>query len=121
MTTTPTNTTQARRPWRATLRTFAAQLIGWIVAAGLVLPLALTIVQEELGDVIPPSVMGWIVAGVGIAVAVSTMVTRFLAIPAVEAFLRRHQIVRGLAADPPPKDPRPEYQYPEFPGDEQEG
>lgn len=101
---TPETTTQARRPARATFRTLVQQVLGWVVAAGLVLPLALSIVQEELGDVIPPQAMGWIVAVVGVAVAVSTVVARLMAIPAVEAFLRRHALVRGLAADP---DPRP--------------
>jgi len=100
--TTPDNTTQARRPGRATVRTLVQQLLGWIVAAGLVLPLVLSIVQEELGDVIPPHVMAWVAGFVAVAVAVSTAVARIMAVPAVEAFLRRHALVRGLAADPPP-------------------
>lgn len=98
---TPETTTQARRPARATLRTLVQQILGWVVAAGLVLPLALGIVQEELGDVIPPPAMGWIAAVVGVAVAISTVVARVMAIPTVEAFLRRHALVRALAADPP--------------------
>lgn len=101
MTKTPATTTQGRRPRQATVRTLFQQLVGWIVAAGLVLPLALAVVQEELGDVIPPHVMSWIVVIVGVAVAVSTTVARIMAIPAIETFLRRHALIRGLAADPP--------------------
>jgi len=113
--------TQARRPWRATFRTFVAQATGWIVTAGLLLPLVLNIVDEELGDLIPPAAMGWLVLVVGVAVAIANAVTRILAIPAVDAWLGDHTATRVLAADPPPKTPGPEYEYPEFPGDEQEG
>lgn len=95
--------TQVRRPWRATARTLFQQFLGYLLAAGVVLPLVLTIVQEELGDVIPPRAMGWIVVVVGIAVALSAIATRVMAIPQVEAFLRRHRLLSGLAAEPRPK------------------
>lgn len=113
--------TQTRHPRRATFRTFLQQLVGWVVAAGVVLPAALAIVQTDLGDVIPPAAMEWIVLVVGVAVAVSTAAAKIMAIPQVDAFLRRHQILSLAAAAPPLPRERREYEYPEFPGDEQEG
>lgn len=99
---TPAPPTQVARPWRTTLRTVVQNLLGIVIAAGLVLPLILAIVQEELGDIIPDRAMGWLVGAVAITVAISAAVTRIMAIPAVETFLRRHGFTRGLAADPNP-------------------
>lgn len=74
--------TQTRRPWRATLRTAAATAV-----AGLPL---LPILARSLGiDTIP------IVAAV---LAGTAGITRFLADPRTEQFLRTH--LPSLAADP---------------------
>lgn len=96
--------TQVKRPTRASIRTAFQGVIGWVVAAGLVLPVVLSIAQEELGDVIPPEAMGYVAMVVGVAVAVSTFTARVMAIPAVEYFLARHGFTRGLAADPNSKN-----------------
>lgn len=95
-----TTPTQVQRPWRATLRTLAQQVVGWVIAAGLVLPLVLAIVQEELGDVIPPEVMAWVAGIVAVAVAISTAAAKIMALPQVDALLSRHRATAGLAADP---------------------
>lgn len=96
-----TTPTQTRHPWRATVRTLVQQILGWVIAAGVVLPLVLVAAEEELGDVIPPSVMGWLAAVVGTAVAVSSFAAKVMAIPRVEALLSRHRLTSGLAAEPP--------------------
>lgn len=92
---TPGTPTQVAHPTRTTVRTIVQQLLGWVLAAGVVLPLILTIVQEELGHLIRDDVMGWLVAAVGVAVAISAAVTRIMAIPRVEEWLSRH--LPGLA------------------------
>lgn len=75
--------TQVRRPWRATLRTgFAAA-----VALGAMLPL-----------LVEASGLDETAAPVGGALAIAAGVTRVMALPAVEEFLRR--FVPWLAAAP---------------------
>lgn len=88
--------TQVRYPARATVRTFVQNLLGWVVAAGVVLPIVLGIVQEELGQIIPPGAMRIVVLVVAVAVAVSVTAARIMAIPQVDAWLRRV----GLSARP---------------------
>ncbi len=85
--------TQTAYPWKATLRTIIAVLAG----AGAVVPIMLTIIQGQLGVYISPEVMGWIVWGVGLLVAISGTVTRIIAIPAVNALLTKYV---GLGATP---------------------
>lgn len=84
--------TQTVHPWKATLRTAVAVIIG----VGVVAPTALGIFQDQLGGYIPPEVMAWIVWAVGLAVAVSLTVTRIMAIPQVNAWLTSI----GLGATP---------------------
>lgn len=65
--------TQSRHPWRATLRTIAAASLGLL----LVLP--------EIVKVLGLTAVPWVAA----ALAVTGAVTRVLAIPGVNAWLRR--------------------------------
>ncbi len=80
-----TPATQTEHPWRATVRTVFAFLVGF-------LPL-LPVIVSSSG--IPESTPG--IAG---ALAISAAVTRVLALPAVNDFL--HTWVPWLAADPRP-------------------
>lgn len=81
--------TQVQRPWRATVRTIVQALIG--------LAVLVPVLVQALGL---EHAAPWI-AGV---LAVSSAVTRVMALPAVEEWLRR--FVPWLAADtePPPVD-----------------
>lgn len=79
--------TQTRHPWRATVRTVLAALVG----AAIILP--------EVVEVAGIGHIGW-VAG---AVAACGAVTRVLALPSVDAWLRRW--VPWLAAEPPEGPP----------------
>ena len=84
--------TQARHPWRATVRTLLAVVVG----IGIVLPVAWGIMADALAPYIAAEVLsrvGWVVAGVA---AVATAITRIMAIPAVNAALTRI----GLGAAP---------------------
>lgn len=74
--------TQTRHPWRATLRTVVAALVGLL---GL-LPVLATVPGVE-------SVPGW-----SRAVAIAAVVTRIMAMPGVDEWLRRFLPV--LASEP---------------------
>lgn len=82
--TTPTTATQVRRPWRATART----AFQFLLAAAVLLPF----IVEASG--LDPQVYPWL----GGILAVAAAVTRIMALPQVEAFLRR--FAPWLAADP---------------------
>lgn len=84
-----TETTQARNPWAAVRRTLLA-CVGLLVALA---PAAPDIVRSfGLSVTIP-----WVATGL----AVAGGITRLLAVPAVERWMREH--VRSFAAAPPPK------------------
>ena len=102
MTTAPTpKPTQVKRPWRATVRSIFQFAIG----LASLLPLIATGVYTDLDQA--PVVVGQVLA-------VSAAITRIMAIPQVEAFLREHGLVSWLAAERPilgksvmsPRDPR---------------
>ena len=78
--------TQVRRPWRATLRTAFAALVALAAMA--------PVLVDAAG--LDPSRLPWL-AGV---LAVCAAVTRVLALPGVEAWLRR--FIPWLAADDNP-------------------
>jgi hypothetical protein len=85
--------TQSAYPWKATLRT----VLAVVVALGIVGPLILGVITEQLGNYISPDVMGYIAWGVGLIVAISATVTRIMAIPQVNAWLTKWL---GLGATP---------------------
>jgi hypothetical protein len=71
-------TTQQRHPLRATFRTALAVLLGAASAS----PFVVAILDEELS--------GWTLLGVGgQVVAVSSIVTRVMALPVVDSLLER--------------------------------
>ncbi len=79
--------TQVRRPWRATLRTAFAALVALAAMA--------PVLVDAAG--LDPSRLPWL-AGV---LAVCAAVTRVLALPGVEAWLRRFVPWLAADADPP--------------------
>lgn len=81
--------TQLRRPWRSTART--------VFQATIALAAMWAIIVQELG------LPDW--AWVGTSVAVAGGITRVMALPMVEQFLR--QFLPFLAAAPKPKAPTP--------------
>lgn len=80
--------TQVRRPWRSTARTVFQALVGFAALA----PLIAAAIEEATGY----DLQG--VPFVVVSLAVCAAVTRVMAIPAVEAFLRR--FVPFLSAAP---------------------
>ena len=85
----PSNTTQAQHPWAAVRRTLLAAF-GFIIV---MLPLAPEIARQAGIASVP-----WVVG----ALAVTAAITRVLAIPGVETWMREH--LPSLAAAPPRKD-----------------
>ena len=90
---TPVQITQARHPFRAVLRTTVAFLIGFAPLA----PLA----YEAATNHNPEAATG--VAATSLAICAG--VTRLLAVPQLEALLRKTPGLRWLAAAPAPKSP----------------
>lgn len=84
--------TQSRHPWRATART-AVAVIGGILS---LLPYLSDIATTAQIDTVP---------AVAQMLAVSAVITRVLAIPAVNDLLRRYRLTRALAAEPAPRPP----------------
>lgn len=82
--------TQVARPWRATLRTIFQALVGLAALA----PLIAAAVEEATGYDIDGVRFGVL------ALAASAAVTRVMALPGVEAWLRR--FLPFLAAEPAP-------------------
>lgn len=71
--------TQVRRPWRSTLRTVFQALVGFAALA----PLLAAAIEDATGY----DLQG--VPFVVVALAICAAVTRIMAVPQVEAFLRR--------------------------------
>lgn len=84
-----TTATQVRRPWRTVTRTVFQMVVTGAAATPLVLQAVYQRDPAELGG------------AAGIALAAATGITRVMALPAVEDFLRR--FVPFLAADPATK------------------
>lgn len=86
---TPHTTTQAVFPWAAVRRTILA-VLGFIVVMAPIAP--------DIARAAGLASLPWVVGGLAVAAAI----TRVLALPGVEAWLRAH--LPSLAAAPPRKD-----------------
>ncbi|WP_028474103.1 hypothetical protein [Nocardioides alkalitolerans] len=97
------DTTQIRRPWRTTVRTAVQTALAVVPVLGLVVPEVVSIVLEEAGESMPAGVRVVLLGASAVIVGVAAAAARIMAIPQVETFLRRHRLVRGLAANPEPR------------------
>ena len=94
--------TQVAHPWRASLRTAVAVLLG----LALVLPIVWAIIGEELGKVgwVIPEPVGTVVGVIIAAItAAAAIVTRVMAIPAVSDWLTRFNLGPAPAGDTQPE------------------
>jgi len=87
---------QSAFPARATWRTVVQTVLSVVLTAGVVLPVAVAILGEELESVLPPSWLAWLVGAAASVAAIAAALTRIMAIPAVDAALRRF----GLSSTP---------------------
>lgn len=98
--TTPATATQVRRPWRATFRTVVQTAIPTVIVLGLVVPQIVDIVLEETGGTMPEGLRAVLLGASAVVVATAGVLTRVMAIPQVEDFLRQHRFLELVAADP---------------------
>ena len=80
--------TQIAHPWRATMRTLLAILLG----VGIVAPVAWLIVREELERqqlTLPPGVVAAVAYGLAVLAVITSSITRVMAIPQVSDLLTR--------------------------------
>jgi len=87
---------QSAFPARATWRTVVQNLLAVVLTAGVVLPVVVAILGEELAAILPASWLAWLVGGAASVAAIAAALTRIMAIPAVDAALRRF----GLSSTP---------------------
>lgn len=92
----PAPPTQQVYPARAGWRTYVQTFLGTVLTLGVVLPIAVQIVGEELGKVIPESWVLWLVGASGVIAAVAKGLSRIMAIPAVDRWLKN----LGLSSTP---------------------
>lgn len=92
--------TQIRRPGRAVIRTIVQVGIPLILGLGLVVPQIVDIILEESGENLPDSVRVVLLAAAAVMTAIAGILTRVMALPTVEAFLRSTKILSGIAAAP---------------------
>ena len=88
--------TQVRYPLRATLRTVVQVGIPVVLGIGLELPQVVQIILEEAGESMPPRLRVWLLGASALVTALAAVITRIMAIPAVDYWLRRV----GLSAQP---------------------
>lgn len=89
-------TTQQKYPGKASVRTAVQGFLGTLLTAGVVAPLAASIIGESLGAYLPDGAVAWVVGAAALVAAISATVARLMAIPAVDAWLKR----LGLASGP---------------------
>ena len=82
--------TQERQPWRATLRTMIQTSIPLILALPAILPIVQTWVDENRGGVLPESAAVIVAGGIATLTAVSGLIARLMAVPAVNQWFRDH-------------------------------
>lgn len=83
----PTLPTQSAHPGRASWRTVVQNVIAAVITLGVVLPIAVEIVGDDLGAYLPPEVTGWLIAGAAFVAALAGALARVMAIPAVDQWL----------------------------------
>lgn len=85
--------TQVVHPWRTSIRTGVQAFLGALGLLVLIAPL----IQEFVEQFWPDSpVVAWIAGGAAFAGAISTLITRIMALPGVNDFLTKY----GLGANP---------------------
>ena len=101
MTSTPTpapepgTPTQVAHPMKATLRTVAAYVLALIVLLSAALPL----VADALGPYLPEGWGAWLAGAAAFLVALAGLITRLMALPQAQAFLRLIGLGTGVESE----------------------
>lgn len=88
---------QVANPWRAAWRTVVQVGVPAFLLVLVAGPAVLQILADELGGVLPPGVISWLLGAAAVLTAVAGALARISALPAVNAWLGRF----GLDAGPP--------------------
>jgi hypothetical protein len=88
--------TQVAHPARAALRTGVA----YFTAAVLFLAAAIPLLQEYLGGYLPESWVAWLTGAVAFLVALSTLITRLMALAKAQDFLAKIGLGTGVEKEP---------------------
>lgn len=89
-------TTQQQHPGKATARTVVQSFLSTLAVLGVVLPVAIEIIGDDLGRYLPDGWIVWLVGAAAFVAALAGAVARIMAIPGVDAWLKRI----GLASAP---------------------
>lgn len=88
MATTPV-TTQQQHPWRAAARSFVGVLVA-LPAALLVISVVLAVIaQDAFAQYLPEAWVAWLLAGSAFVATLAGLLSRIMAIPAVDRALER--------------------------------
>jgi hypothetical protein len=88
--------TQVQHPWKATLRTIVQVGIPALLTLCLVVPQVVDAVLAGFGEQLPPEFTAWMLASAGFVTTLAAVITRVMAIPAINAWLTS----LGLGATP---------------------
>lgn len=91
----PVQPTQVVEPGKTTARTIVQTVLGIAIAAGVVIPAAAVVLHEELAAWLSPQAAATLATVSAVAVAVSAIVTRIMAIPRINAWLARVGLSAG--------------------------
>ena len=119
--TSPAAPTQGRFSPRAVVRTVLQVGIPAFLTLALVVPQIVDAILEQVGEAAPSWLRSSLLAVAAGVTAAAAIITRVMAIPQVEAFLRSRKFLRWLAAEPtpvPPVDVEPAAAAAEGPGDD---
>lgn len=90
--------TQVAHPWKATVRTGVAYLLASIAFLAAALP----ILTEVMGEYLPPSWEVWLAGAVAFLMAMSTLITRLMALAKAQNLLAKIGLGTGVEKEPLP-------------------
>jgi hypothetical protein len=82
-------TTQQAQPGRASRRTLVQTAVGYLIVFGAVAPAVITIAGEQLEGVLSPEWYAWVLGAGATVTAISGLIARIMAIPAVDSWLQK--------------------------------
>lgn len=91
--------TQQAYPARAAVRTILANVVAVVITLGVVVPAVVAVFGDGMGAYVPPEVQAWLVGAGAFIAALAGTLTRIMAIPGVDAWLKR----LGISSSPEPE------------------
>lgn len=82
--------TQVRFPLQAVKRTIVQVIIPTLVTFGLIVPLIIQAILDEVGESMPPRLRVWLLGASAIVVGFSAVLAKVMAIPQIDTWLKRN-------------------------------